>query len=387
MFKRPVSLALVTLVTILVVVVPTVYAQPGYTNAKTVTLNLSATDNGSGMGAGAEMRFSNDGQNWSAAEAFAATKQNWDLTANGGGTADGTKTVYVRFKDIAGNWSDDEIKTSIILDTIVPESTATPAGGNYNQAQVVSLSSNEATTIYYTTDGSTPTTGSAVYTTPINIDSSTTLKFFAVDNAENAEAVKTEVYNIDTQLPVTTASPAGGIYNAVQTVTLTTNKPATIYYTTDGSEPTTGSAVYSSAITIATSSTLKFFAVDTYGNVEVVKTEVYTIDDSIPSGTLTINDGSTATNSVNISLDITETDDGNVVGWLVSETQSTKPAVDNPAWTAEKPTSYNLSSGDGTKTLYGWFKDEAGNISQAAATDTILLDTVPPTGSITISQQ
>src|SRR6266702_864407 len=41
--------------------------------------------------------------------------------------------------------------------------------------------------------------------------------------------------------PTTIASPPGGIYNVPQTVTLTNNEPATIYYTLDGSEPTTTS--------------------------------------------------------------------------------------------------------------------------------------------------
>ncbi|MCD8567157.1 MAG: Ig-like domain-containing protein [Geovibrio sp.] len=39
--------------------------------------------------------------------------------------------------------------------------------------------------------------------------------------------------------------------------------------------------------------------------------------------------------------------------------------------------SFTLSSGDGTKTVYAWLKDEAENISSAAS-DTIVLDTTAP---------
>ena len=75
------------------------------TTSLIVTLDLSAADGMSGMGAGAQVRFSNDNSTWSPAEAFSATKSNWDLSTFGGNTNAGTKTVYVQFKDVAGNWS------------------------------------------------------------------------------------------------------------------------------------------------------------------------------------------------------------------------------------------------------------------------------------------
>jgi parallel beta-helix repeat protein len=87
-----------------------------YTNSKLVTLVISATDDGSGMGSGAQMMFSNDGLNWSVPEPFATIKTGWDLTAYGGGEEDGQKTVYLKLKDSAGNWSTDEITASIILE-------------------------------------------------------------------------------------------------------------------------------------------------------------------------------------------------------------------------------------------------------------------------------
>ncbi len=81
-----------------------------YTNAASVTLTLSATDN---SGTVAQIRFSNDGQTYSAPEPYAATKS-WPLTAG-----DETKTVYAKFKDPAGNWS-PAATDIIVLDTTPP---------------------------------------------------------------------------------------------------------------------------------------------------------------------------------------------------------------------------------------------------------------------------
>ena len=59
------------------------------TNSTTVTLTLSATD---ALTSVTQMRFSNHGTSYSAAEAFASTKA-WTLTSGAG-----TKTVYVQFR-------------------------------------------------------------------------------------------------------------------------------------------------------------------------------------------------------------------------------------------------------------------------------------------------
>lgn len=170
------------------------------------------------------------------------------------------------------------------VDTTSPTTTASPAGGTYTNAINVALTTNESATTYYTTDGTTPTTSSSTYTSPITINTNTTLKFFSKDSAGNQETIKTEVYQInagpDTTAPITTATPAGGTYTNSVNVTLSTNETATTYYTTDGSTPTTSSSVYSSPIVINSSLALKYFSKDSAGNQENVKTENYTIQTS-----------------------------------------------------------------------------------------------------------
>jgi hypothetical protein len=74
---------------------------------------------------------------------------------------------------------------------------AIPAGGSYCATPItVSLSASEGM-IYYTLDGSGPTTGSSVYTEPLEIGGPTTLKFMAVDACGNQAATVTEVYEIN----------------------------------------------------------------------------------------------------------------------------------------------------------------------------------------------
>jgi hypothetical protein len=94
-----------------------------------VDLAVSATDSGSGMGPGALMRFSNDGVAWSSAESYASTRADWDLTAFGGSSDPGMKTIWARFRDVAGNWSTQAITTTIELEAGAGPAPSAGGGG------------------------------------------------------------------------------------------------------------------------------------------------------------------------------------------------------------------------------------------------------------------
>ena len=68
-----------------------------------------------------------------------------------------------------------------------------------------------------------------------------------------------------------TIEPASGTYAEAQTVTITAEEGATVYYTTDGSEPTTASAVYSEPFTVSETATVKAIAMKDglYNNSEI----------------------------------------------------------------------------------------------------------------------
>lgn len=103
-------------------------------------------------------------------------------------------------------------------DITAPVTTATPAGGAYDSLQSVTLTSNESATIYYSVDGNDPSVGGgntdsgASPISSISIPAgTTTLKFFAIDDSNNQEAVKSETYLVDIQAPnVTLSAPAPG---------------------------------------------------------------------------------------------------------------------------------------------------------------------------------
>jgi len=76
--------------------------------------------------------------------------------------------------------------------------------------------------------------------------------------------------------PTTTASPAGGTYGSAQTVTLTSDTPATIFYTTSLLNPYTNGGSQPT-ISIPVSTTLSFYAIDSGFAQEQTRTEIYTI--------------------------------------------------------------------------------------------------------------
>ena len=93
----------------------------------------------------------------------------------------------------------------------------------------------------------------------------------------------TEAFDYTNCVPVTivaapTFSPAGGTYTTEQNVTLAcATSGATIYYTTDGTEPSASSTLYEGAITIGTTTTLKAIAIKNGVSSEVAEA-VYTIN-------------------------------------------------------------------------------------------------------------
>jgi hypothetical protein len=83
---------------------------------------------------------------------------------------------------------------------------------------------------------------------------------------------------IDTTPPETPlADPEAGTYSSVQSVSLSSASSSAIFYTTNGEDPTTSSTLYSSAISVSESTTIKALAVDEADNQSSVLTAEYVI--------------------------------------------------------------------------------------------------------------
>lgn len=135
--------------------------------------------------------------------------------------------------------------------TATPTPTFTPAPGTYTSAQWVTLSAATGATIYYTTDGSTPTTAMRTYVSPIQVGLTTTIKAMAVATGYDYSAVASGTYTI--QAPEGQVAdpafvdPQPGTYSTCDgslPVFLTVaTAGAAIHYTVDGSTPSSSSDV------------------------------------------------------------------------------------------------------------------------------------------------
>jgi LysM repeat protein len=162
---------------------------------------------------------------------------------------------------------------------VLPTPTFSPVAGTYTASQLVTISDATAgMTIYYTTNGATPTTSSTVYSGPITVSATGTLAAIAVEAGYTNSAVATAAYTIARLLPAPTFTPAAGTYATSQTVTISdATAGTTIYYTTNGTTPTTSSTMYSGPITVSATETIEAIAVETGYTSSSVVMAAYTI--------------------------------------------------------------------------------------------------------------
>jgi 6-phosphogluconolactonase (cycloisomerase 2 family) len=158
--------------------------------------------------------------------------------------------------------------------------TYSPKAGTYTTIQKVSISDvTTAATIYYTTNGTAPTTSSTRYTAPITVSKSETIKAIAVASGLTESGVASAGYTIETPTATPVFSPKAGTYTTIQKVSISdVTTAATIYYTTNGTAPTTSSTRYTAPITVSKSETIKAIAVASGFTESGVASAGYTIE-------------------------------------------------------------------------------------------------------------
>ena len=130
----------------------------------------------------------------------------------------------------------------VLTEMAILEPCATPIiTYDYTTSNVSITCATPGSSIYYTTDGKDPTTSSTSYS-QFSVSSATTVKAFATHANLPSSAIA--------ELSITQVATPTIQNNGSNAISITTTTPdATIYYTTDGSTPTTSSAVYSSPLT------------------------------------------------------------------------------------------------------------------------------------------
>lgn len=154
----------------------------------------------------------------------------------------------------------------------------TPATGTYPSPLTVTITAGGGATIYYTTDGSMPTTASPVYAGPFVLTTTTIVRAVDQIGAGPLSNITSAAFIVTQTAATPVIGPAPGTVPSGQIITITDTTPgAVIHFTTDGSTPTSASPAYTGTFTIAVTTTVKAIAVATGFNNSAVATAAYTV--------------------------------------------------------------------------------------------------------------
>ncbi len=275
----------------------------------------------------------------------------------------------------------------------------------------LTASDNVGVTGYRVSESSaTPAPGSAGWTasapTSFTFGSAgaKTLYAWAKDAANNVSASRNATTTISIAPPADTTPPSITAFSMPATsssltvpVTLTAsdNVGVTGYRVSEnsatpvpGSAGWTASAPTSFTFAGAGAKTLYAWARDAANNVSAgaSATTAITLPPAADTTAPTVNAFSIPPTSSSLTVSITSlvaSDNVGVTGYQITES-SAAPAAGATGWTASSPSSYTFASA-GTKTLYAWAKDAAGNVSASrSATTTITLPSAPDTTAPTV---
>jgi alpha-tubulin suppressor-like RCC1 family protein len=166
----------------------------------------------------------------------------------------------------------------------LPLPTFSPAPGTYSSPQSVAMSGWSLATIRYTIDGSDPTELSTIYTVPLTVDQTRTLKAKAWKTTWTPSDIATGAYVLKVATP--SLSLGSGIYYSALTVTVSCSTVgATIHYRTDGIDPTESdpTIVSGGTLNVDVSRTIKARAWKTGWTVSDAAAATYTLKVTTPA--------------------------------------------------------------------------------------------------------
>ena len=160
-----------------------------------------------------------------------------------------------------------EVDVYGLLSTATPPATPVITPGTETASSTVRVSITDATSgasIYYTTNGTTPTSSSTPYTRPFPVSTTTTVESVAIQGSLTS-GVASATYTFAAAVAPPTFTPASGIFTGSVMVSINdATSGALIYYTTDGTTPVAGQGTtqqYLNPLTFTKSTQLKAIAV------------------------------------------------------------------------------------------------------------------------------
>ena len=203
------------------------------------------------------------GSNWSTAKVTESNDMFTGCTklVGGRGTTYNANHIDAAYAHIDGGTSNPGYFTGKNVTTVceMPQ-IAREGTSNY----IIMSCATAGASIYYTTNGTMPTENNTRYTGPIIVSKNCTIKAIAIKDGYESSSVAT--YNVNW---FKVARPTFN-YSNLQLNISTATSGATIYYTTNGTTPTTSSTKYTGAISLTSDCTVKAIAVkDDYTNSDV----------------------------------------------------------------------------------------------------------------------
>ncbi len=378
------------------------------TTSRSTTLTIAATDDIDDTST-MQMQVSNDsGFSGAVWEAYATSKA-WTLT---NGT--GTKTVYVRFKDSAGNTSTG------YSDTITLDDSAAPTGSiDVNSGASTTNTSSVTLTLSATDDidstgslqmmvsNDSGFTGgvweayatSKAWTLSAGTGSRTVYAKFKDSTGNTSGSYNDAITVTDTTAPTGSISVNAGASttnNLSATLTLSAtddfDSAGSLQMMVSNDSGFTGGVweayATSKAWTLSSGTGAKTVYVkykDSTGNTSGSYSDGITVaDDTAPTGSVSINAGASTTNTSSVTLTISATDDFDSAGSIQMQVSNASD-FSGASWEAYATSkAWTLSSGTGSRTAYVRFKDSSSNTSSGYSDAITVADNTSPTGSISI---
>ena len=283
---------------------PSAVASANYTVAMQTVATPTFSPMGGSVAAGSEIVISCDTDGATIYYTTDGTEPDETSTVYADGVTVGTSNFTLKAYAVKADMHDSATASAnytVAMD-MVATPVITPSSGAVNKGTEVSITcSTSGAEIHYTTDGSDVTESSPVYSAPFTINAATTVKAIGVKSGMENSSTAIAAYTI-AKVATPTFTPSAGQINYGSTVAIASaTSGATIYYTTDGSTPTTSSTEYTAPIELTVATTIKAIAVKSDMDDSAVGTAAYTIHmDTVATPTF-----SPAAGAVNIGTTVT----------------------------------------------------------------------------------